>query len=106
MESPLVPVPRVELMTQGTGEELSKKEQDFSQIEPLQEEPLTVEFEPLEDLEEGLLSPTAKEGLKKFNAQLANVADRLAASREINGLFLLGLGGQIASAGLSLVAKE
>lgn len=106
MEFPLVPASRVATLTPGIGEELSKKAPELVQIEPLQEEPLTVDFEFLENPEEGLHSPTAKEGLKKFNAQLANVADRLAASRELNGLFLLGLGGQLTSAGLSLVAKE
>jgi hypothetical protein len=56
--------------------------------------------------EDKLNSPLSMDGLKKFNKQLGYLADKLTAKGELNGLFLLGLGTQLASTGIHLLTRE
>jgi hypothetical protein len=61
----------------------------------------------LEDKEEkGLNSPRALKSLKNFNQQLGNLAEKLMAKGELNGLSLLGAGTQLTSLGISLATRE
>ena len=84
MEEPLTTSPEAIIPAQGRGEKLEIWENQVT--------PLTVEYEPLEPGEEGLHTPPSKEGLRKVNSQLANVAEKLVATNQLDGLFLLGLG--------------
>lgn len=109
MESSLNLTPEGQLITSDERDKLSKNQQESAQSSKpidLREAEEEREIRVSKGEEEDLSTPVSIEGLKNFNKQLGNLADKLTAKGELNGLFLLGMGTQLLASGINLLTKE